>query len=138
MTDATIDKIVYHFGDASVPPDAHRSYAITVTPESVRVVVDSYGEILADRAFPVAAGRFDLLNESLADRKIGPCERGGDDEGSTGGTSDTLSCYRGGEKLFSGTVHHCGGRDSGTLGGDVAGFAADVKGLVPDLEALLR
>jgi hypothetical protein len=138
MTDTPIDRIVYHFGDASVPPDDHRSYAITVTPESVRVVVDSYGEILADKTFPIAAGRFDDLRRSLADRKIGPCERGGDDEGGTGGTSETLSYHHGERKLFSGTVHHCGGKDSGTLGGDVAGFAADVKGLVPDLEALLR
>ncbi len=138
MTDAAIDRIVYHFGDASVPPDAHRSYAITVTPDGVRIVVDSYGEILADKIIPIAAGRFDLLKKSFAHRKIGPCERGGDDAGGTGGTSETLSSYHGDRKLFSGTVHHCGGTDSGTLGGDVAGFAADVKGLVPDLESLLR
>ena len=44
MTNTAIKEIIYRFGDASVPPDYHRSYTITVTAGGVRIVVDSYGD----------------------------------------------------------------------------------------------
>ena len=40
--DVEIDRITYHFGDASVPPEYHRSYTITVAPDKIDMVVDSY------------------------------------------------------------------------------------------------
>ena len=43
-----ITKIVYSYGDSSVPPKYHRSYTITATKDGIRIVVDSYGNILAD------------------------------------------------------------------------------------------
>jgi hypothetical protein len=46
MTETTIKEITYHFGDASVPPNYHRSYTITVTADSVKIVVDSYGNYI--------------------------------------------------------------------------------------------
>ena len=35
------------------------------------------------------------------------------------------------KEIFSGTVYHCGGIDSGNLGGDIKSFANDVKNLIP-------
>ena len=40
------DKIVFEYHDASVPPDDHRSYVITLNPDKLIYVVDSYGEII--------------------------------------------------------------------------------------------
>jgi hypothetical protein len=61
-----------------------------------------------------------------------------EEEDCVGGTHETVS-YSGGEnKVFSGTVYHCGGKDSGDLEGDVKSFADDIRKLVPDLEELLK
>ena len=40
------DEIVFEYHDASVPPDDHRSYVITLNPDKLIYVVDSYGEII--------------------------------------------------------------------------------------------
>jgi hypothetical protein len=136
MTNTTITEIVYHFGDASVPPMYHRSFTLTVTTGKITVVVDSYGEILADESYDISATQFDDIKKSLRIHKISNCTLV-DDEGCTGGTSESISYSSAGDELFSGWVYHCGGKDSGNLCGDIEGFAADVKRLVPDLEQLL-
>ena len=137
MSNSGITEIAYHFADASVPPDYHRSYGITVTASEVRIVVDSYGEILADETFAVTAERFDELRGSLSRRRIMNCVLT-EDEGCTGGTSEKISYRDDQRQLFSGTVHHCGGKDTGDLCGEISAFAEDVKKLVPDLENLLQ
>jgi hypothetical protein len=137
MNSTAISEITYHFGDASVPPDYHRSYRITVTSEKVRIVVNSYGEILADRTYKITPGQFDDLKASLEKHKIANCSLT-DDDGCTGGTSERISCADKENEIFSGSVYHCGGKDSGNLDGDITGFADDAKKLVPDLEHLLR
>jgi len=38
MTNATIQEITYRFGDASVPPEYHRSYTVTVTTDKVEIL----------------------------------------------------------------------------------------------------
>jgi len=137
MSNAAITGIAYHFGDASVPPHCHRSYSITVTAAEARVVVDSYGEILADETYPIASEQFDDLKKALVDRRIMNCVST-DDEGCTGGTSERISYCDGEKELFSGTVYHCGQNDTGNLCGDISEFAEDVTTLIPDIERLLQ
>ncbi|MBW1693528.1 MAG: hypothetical protein JRJ41_05080 [Deltaproteobacteria bacterium] len=60
----------------------------------------------------------------------------GNDEGCTGGNSERISFSDGENELFSGTVYHCGGKDTGNLCGDIANFADDIKNLVPNLDEL--
>jgi len=136
MTNTAIKEITYHFGDASVPPDYHRSYTITVTAGGVRIVVDSYGKILADKAYEITSEQFNAIKRSLARNKIQNCTLD-EEEGCTGGTSESISYMDNKKKMFSGSIHHCGGKDTGTLSGDVTRFANDVKQLIPDLEKLL-
>lgn len=38
----------YHYRDSSVPPEHHRSYTVTVTPDEAHIGVDSYGDVLHD------------------------------------------------------------------------------------------
>lgn len=138
MDDTALRSITYRFGDASVPPDCHRSYVITVTPDHVRIVVDSYGDVLADKTYAITPAQFDDVKGAMKSRGIGNCAPGGDDDaGGTGGTTESISCSNEKGKVFSGSVYHCAGKDTGDLCGDVAGFAADVKKLVPDLEKLI-
>jgi hypothetical protein len=136
MTQTTIKEITYHFGDASVPPNYHRSYTITVTADRVKIVVDSYGDILADEEYEITSKQFDDIQRSLERNKIRNCTLG-DDEGCTGGTSESISYVNNKNEIFSGSVYHCGGKDTGNLCGDIGSFADDVKKLVPNLEKLL-
>lgn len=137
MTNAAITEITYYFGDASVPPDYHRSYSVTVTVDKVRVVVDSYGELLADREYAMTSLQFDDLKKSLERHSIRNLTSV-NDETCTGGTSERITYSDENGELFSGSVDHCGGQDTGNLGGDVPGFAEDVNNLVPDLDKLLQ
>jgi len=135
MSNAKIQEITYHFGDASVPPEYHRSYTMTVTTDKVRIVVDSYGEILADEGYEITNKQFNDIRNSLERNKIRNCTLG-DDEGCSGGTIERISFSDGENELFSGTVYHCGGKDTGNLCGDITSFADDVKNLRPNLEEL--
>ena len=68
--------------------------------------------------------------------KIKRTELGGYD-GCTGGTSEIISYSNLSEEIFSGTVYHCGGKDFGNLGGNVRGFAQDIKEIVPNIKKLV-
>ena len=135
MTNAAIQEITYHFKDASVPPEYHRSFSVTVTTDKVRIVVDSYGDILADKEYEITNEQFDDIRNSLERNKIINCTLG-DDEGCSGGTIERISFSDGENEIFSGAVYHCGGKDTGNLCGDITSFADDVKNLVPNLDKL--
>ncbi len=132
-----IQEITYSFGDSSVPPEYHRSYNITITTDMLRIVVDSYGDILADEEYEITNEQFNNVEYSLESNEIGNCPSGGYDY-CTGGTSEGISYSDGENEIFSGTVYHCGGKDTGDLCGDITSFAYDVKDLVPELEELLQ
>ena len=45
--------VIYEFHDASVAPEYHRSYTLTIWDSSARIVVDSYGDVLEDRTINI-------------------------------------------------------------------------------------
>ncbi len=137
MDSSTITKITYHFGDASVPPDYHRSFTITISADKVRIIVDSYGEILADELSKSSSKQFDEIRKSFKSNKITNCTLG-EDEGCSGGTLERISCSDNENEIFSGSVYHCGGNDTGNLCGDISIFVDDVKNLVSNLDKLLQ
>jgi len=134
---AAVDRIVYHFQDASVPPPYHRSYTIDVTQKSVRIVVDSYGDVLADEVFHVDSLQFDRLKQILRKSGLHKCQLDAE-TGCTGGTGERINLYAGEKELFAGNVYHCGGQKSGNLCGDLASLADAVKALIPEIESLLQ
>ncbi len=140
LDDSTLEAITgitYSFQDSSVPPEYHRSYTITLTADTAKVVIDSYGEILANEEYAVTEEQFAGVKESLVTNNIRACELG-DNASCAGGTSESVTYSDAEEVLFSGTVYSCGGEDSGDLCGDVTSFAEAVKSLVPDFEELLE
>ena len=137
MRESAIRKISYYFRDAPIPPTYHRSYAITVTLNRVKIVVDSYGDILAEKEYQIRNSQFKDVIHSLKRNRIRNSTLGVD-EGCTGGTCEKISYADGEKEIFSGTVCHCGGEDTGDLAGDVKSFADDVRKLVPHLEELLQ
>lgn len=132
-----ITEIIYHFLDASVPPPYHRSFTLTVTQSEVRVVVDSYGEVLADQTYPLEEGVFHELVDFLTESDIRPADLVSPE--GTGGTTETLKVYAGSEELMSGWIYRCAGEEFGTLTGeDLEELATRLRALVPDLPELLR
>ncbi len=80
--------IKYEYGDASVPPEFHRSYSLTVTRDDVHVVVDSYGDVLHDDRLPLPGAVWEELTETRDPVfALTPDEP---DDGCAGGTTRTL------------------------------------------------
>jgi len=130
-------EIVYRFTDASVPPEYHRSYTIKVTANRVHIVVDSYGDVLADKDYEIPSSQFNGLLDFFKKNMIRNCtlDKG---DGCTGGTSNKISLSNGKKEVFSGWVYHCGGEEYGNLCGDISAFAEGVKKSVPDLNILVK
>jgi hypothetical protein len=132
-----ITKINYRFGDSSVPPPHHRSYTISLTPDSIRTVVDSYGDVIGDNDTPIDRETFDVVVKALENHEIRLCKSVRKERGCTGGTTESISWWEGEEEVFSASVYHCGGDDYGDLCGGVRAFAKELKKLVPDFAGLL-
>lgn len=125
-------KIVYSLKDASVPPQYHRSYTITVTKDQFHLIVDSYGETIAEATTTVPENTLEELKRYLETCQIRQKGHAPDTGVCTGGVSKSLTIYSGEETLLSGTVYQCAGRTEGNLSGDIDAFARKIQGLIPD------
>lgn len=91
------DQISFEFRDASVPPQYHRSYTIDVSKEESRVVVDSYGDVLAEQTEAITPETWGNLQKAAAGlQKAGSFTA----EGATGTKGFTLALYVKGEKVY--------------------------------------
>jgi hypothetical protein len=136
LNDESIEKIVYQYMDASVPPEYHRSYVITLTPYIIKIIVDSYGDIIAAKDYEIKKDQYANIVRSFQDNRIRNIKLD-EIEDCTGGTGERIICYVGEKELFSGTVYYCGGKIGGNMGGDIKRFADDIRKLIPNLDDLL-
>jgi len=134
---AKVNKMVYHFGDSSVPPEYHRSYTITVTENDARIVVDSYGNILNESTVAVSSSGFKAILDVIKKSGIGNRSRRGDD-GCVGGTMESMNLFVGQSEVFSGSVYYCGGEDYGDLCGNIENVSKKMKGLFPNFSILVE
>lgn len=90
-------QITYAFRDASVPPPYHRSYTIDVNPSESKVVVNSYGEVLAESTEKISAATWENL-VALA----GELQSAGSftADGATGTKGYSLRLYVDGEQVY--------------------------------------
>jgi hypothetical protein len=130
-----ITKIVYRYDDSSVPPKYHRSYKIEANDNKIRIVVDSYGQILAQEELPITATQFSELVVYLNEKRIHNTKNT-ESMGCTGGTGENIGFFAGEKVVFKGSVYHCGGKDYGNMAGDIEGFAKKIKSFIPQLEKL--
>jgi len=103
MKQRTVDQIIYHYRDASVPPRYHRSYEISASPGRVKITIDIYGEILAEKTYTLSDQQYGNVVDSLNKIEIGKAELT-EDNGCTGGTSETISFSDGRKDVISGTI----------------------------------
>lgn len=132
-----ITEIVYYYRDATVPPQYHRSYTINCNKDSIDIIVNSYGKILARKIYQIDSLKFDSIITCIEKYEISNCKL---DQNTrcTGGTSETIKLYDEYREIFSGSIYHCGGQDFGDLCGDTKSFAFELKKYITDIDSLLR
>ncbi len=74
------------FRDSSVPPEYHRSWQLTLDQESIRLVVDSYGDVLSDETLPMPALEWERFTADLPAAVAELGEPAPGQEGCSGGT----------------------------------------------------
>lgn len=125
--------VTYEFHDSSVPPPYHRSFVLTFDQTGARMVVDSYGDILADRSAPMTEGVWNQVAESFP--QIAAVTVVEPEQGCTGGTSFAVSVADGGATSFALHGSECGGVNSDTAD-RLADWVAPVRALFPPMSQL--
>jgi hypothetical protein len=130
-----LSKVQLRFEDASVPPEYHRSYTISVQPSQLEVTVDVYGEVIAGQTHSVTTQQWDellsqaaALPQSLSDEA--------QPEGVTGGSAHTLSLWTGGTTPKELTWSSASAPGAATTKAATT-FVNVLRALVPDLQKLL-
>jgi hypothetical protein len=132
-----LTKLEYHFGDASVPPEYHRSFTFLVSRDTLHVVADSYGEVLFDTTLSISGDVLARCSRIIRESTIEICNEE-EAEPCTGGTSESLKLYAGGELFFNGHVYHCGGSRYGTMSGDTAMLVEFLKSQANDFNNWIK
>jgi len=134
-----LEQFTYRFTDSSVPPPFHRSYTIAADKDSVRLTVDSYGETLAHKEYPMPENGLGMIGSALLKHKINKRSKGKEGNGCTGGTTESISlATKEDAHFFSASIYHCGSTDYGTLIGDLDSFLLDIHPLTPDLKEVIK
>jgi len=133
-----IGSIMYEYQASSVAPQYHRSYVLLVSPDKIKVTVDSYGTILTDTVILISINQFNEIvaeYDSLAFRPV-PKK---DNRGCVGGTGAILKVSDISDTLiFDGYISFCGGQEFGNMEGDVKKLSEKIKSYIPDFELLLK
>jgi hypothetical protein len=130
LDEKTTSKIVYNFHDSSVPPKYHRSYEIIMTPDSVGIVVDSYGDILHEKQYPLSSEEFSSFIAFVNTADVSNCNLAAT-ELCTGGTSEGLEIYTD-KKIVDIYLDHCGGNSFASNCGDIEAVIERIKSYVRD------
>lgn len=126
-------EVTYEFHDSSVPPPYHRSYVLVFDRTSARIVVDSYGDILADRTAAMTDDVWSTVAQSYpAVTDIGVEEP---EQGCTGGTSFALTVAGAGEADMTLRGSQCGGVNSDAAD-RLADWVSPVRSLFPPMSEL--
>ncbi len=128
--DATV---TYAFQDASVPPQYHRSVTLTVTREDARIVVDSYGDVLADERVPTPPAVWATLGETLP--AVEGLTAADPEEGCTGGTGLRLTVATPAGPLVDLDPQFCGGSND-AIEAPITSWIAPARDLFPATDVL--
>jgi hypothetical protein len=125
--------VTYEFRDASVPPPYHRSFVLVFDRSQARIVVDSYGDVLADRTAPVSEQvwnrvlqGFPAIHDLALAEPEQPC---------TGGTGFSATVTADGAVRFALSGLACGGVNSAAAD-RLAEWVEPVQSLFPPMAQL--
>jgi hypothetical protein len=126
-----INSISYRFQDASVPPQYHRSYTLTITPTTLTYTLDSYGDILKDTTVAISEEKWQRAVKAFEGGKFRNAKKESTDDGCTGGTGNSLIVQGEQGEIFRGRQYKCGGDVYGDMQGDVEGLLEEMKSDLP-------
>ena len=125
--------VSYAYHDSSVPPQYHRSESLTVTEGEAHLVIDSYGEVLADERVPTPAEVWDTLGSTLP--SVQELEVQPADDGCTGGTGMDLVIALGDQNLVELRPQFCGGSND-ALRAPIEAWILPARTLFPPTDEL--
>lgn len=125
--------VVYEFHDSSVPPPFHRSFKLVFNRSEARIVVDRYGDVLADQTAPVTQAAWEQLVDGYPAVSELVLEEPAD--GCTGGTGFAATVTADGSVRFSLAGLACGGVNS-DVADRLAEWVRPVRSLFPPMEQL--
>ena len=121
------DQVIFMYDDASVPPDDHRSYTITISSNKMVFEVDSYGDIIRKDSLPITTKKWKQIQNAFIETKIDYVTEKKNPEGCTGGSGNRITVMGTSEKIFSGRQYRCGGFNEGNLSGDIEAFEKAIR-----------
>lgn len=127
------ETVTYAFHDSSVPPPYHRSFVLTFDPERARIVVDSYGTVLADQTAPMADGLWQQVTGAIPGLRDIVIEEPA--QGCVGGTGFAVSVAQGGVASFTLNGSECGGANS-RAAERLSEWVRPVRALFPPMDQL--
>ena len=125
--------VTYEFRDSSVPPPYHRSFALTFNQEQARMVVDSYGEVLADETRAMTSEAWDQVSSTFGVIENLKLEE--PEPGCTGGTGFAVTVASAEADMLDVDGYVCGGVN-GEANEEVAAWVAPVRSLFPPMSEL--
>ena len=104
----------------------------------VWLTVDSYGDTLANKEYPMPENGFEMIGNALLKHKISK-RSPKKSNGCVGGTTRAISFSKKEEPdFFSASLYRCGNVDYGTLVGAVDSFLLDIRPLTPDMKEVIQ
>lgn len=125
--------VTYAFHDASVPPQFHRSETLTIDRAHTRLVIDSYGNVLADSTVATPSDVWAMLGVSLSDVETLAVKD--HPQGCTGGTAIGLTIESAGTMLVDLDPEFCAGSNAG-LDSAINAWVSPARALFPTTEEL--
>lgn len=133
-----ITKIIYRFRDASVPPQYHRSYTISVTASEATVVVNSYGKQLNGSTVQLAPSGFQAALDVIEKSQITQEPETEEARKTIGGKIDYLQLFDHDTEIFSANTHRSGVQGEARLHGDIKTVRQFLRSLFPNFQSLLK
>lgn len=125
--------VTYEFRDSSVPPPFHRSFVLVFDRTQARIVVDSYGDVLAERSAPMTPDAWDRVAEGFP--QVSGLMLAQPEDVCTGGTGFAATVAEDGTVRFKLQGLACGGVNSDAAD-RLAEWVAPVRSLFPPMDQL--
>lgn len=133
-----VTKIIYRFRDASVPPQYHRSYRISVTATKANVVVDSYGKRLNESTVELTPPEFQAVLDVLEKSQITQETETEATPRAIGGKLEYLQLFDHDLEILNANTSSSGGQGAGKLCGDTKAVRQCLRNLFPNFKSLLK
>lgn len=128
--------VEYNFNDASVAPEYHRSYTITVSEKKKTVKIHCYGDVLLSRDYDNTPEEYLAFRNELSEKGIKKLKPKKNVVPCDGGTTETLKLYKGDECYFNGYVDNCSNGSTIVLPGSAVQLIK--RQITDDIDSLIN